>query len=331
MSVVYNENDPAAVAVLHQQSMDGSIAPGHVDSRSIKELQPHDVADAAQVHLFAGGGLWSVAARLAGWPDARPLWTVSCPCQPFSQAGQGRGVDDPRHLWPDVSRLLRGVGDLGRLPPVIVGEQVAGAAGYAWFNGVRADLEAQGYRVRVVDIPACAVDAPHIRQRLYWVAFADTDRGGCAGRPESAIGRAGERAAAERDMSCSLQPDTDKPIRRVGNEQPSGKRSLGQQDAGATLWPGTRERSFWAGAEWITCHDGKARRAQPGIRDVVDGLPAGVDQVDLARAVDYSLLVPPFKGRIPAWKIAGNAIVPQLAAEVIGALMDILDDYEATP
>lgn len=75
----YNEIDEDAAAVLEALIEDGVIAPGDVDRRSIKEVQPDDLKGYTQCHFFAGGGLWSVAARLAGWPDDRPLWTGSCP------------------------------------------------------------------------------------------------------------------------------------------------------------------------------------------------------------------------------------------------------------
>ena len=155
MTAFYNEIDLACGAVLNELISTGVIAPGIVESRSIKEVNPDDIRSYTQAHFFAGGGLWSVAARLAGWPDTRSLWTASCPCQPFSQAGKQRGVADERHLWPDLFRLVRDV-----RPPVLVGEQVAGSAGYGWLDGVRTDLEGEGYACRAVDIPACAVDAP---------------------------------------------------------------------------------------------------------------------------------------------------------------------------
>lgn len=162
----YNEMDPAAAQVLRELIARGVIAPGDVDERSIKDVTPDDITGYTQCHFFAGGGLWSVAARLAGWPDDRPLWTGSCPCQPFSAAGKQLGTDDPRHLWPDFHRLIGSC-----RPAVVMGEQVAGAAGYDWFDGVRSDLESEGYQGRAVDIPACAVDAPHQRNRLYWIAL----------------------------------------------------------------------------------------------------------------------------------------------------------------
>lgn len=179
MTAFYNEIDPVAAHVLRAMIADGHIAPGDVCERSIKELTANDLRGYTQCHFFAGGGFWSVAARLAGWRDDKPLWTASCPCQPFSQAGKGAGIDDPRHLWPDVDRLIREAVADGQHVPILVGEQVGGSAGYDWFNGVRTDLESQGYETFVADTPACAVDAPHIRQRLYWVAarghMADAD------------------------------------------------------------------------------------------------------------------------------------------------------------
>lgn len=171
----YNDTSKAAVAVMRELIADGVIAPGDVDDRSIEDVQPDDLRGYVQCHFFAGGGLWPVAARLAGWPDERPIWTGSCPCQPFSVAGKGAGKDDPRHLWPHFLRLIRGARTAGFGPPVIMGEQVSGKAGYGWFDGVRADLEAEGYACRARDIPALAVDAPHERNRLYWLAVGDAD------------------------------------------------------------------------------------------------------------------------------------------------------------
>ena len=165
----YSENDPYAAAWLRNLVANGLVPAGDVDERDIRDVRPDDLRGYVQCHFFAGIAGWAYAARLAGWPDERPLWTGSCPCQPFSVAGRGRGADDERHLWPDFFRLIRAA-----RPPVVMGEQVAGAAGYGWFDGVRADLASAGYAGRGVDIPACAVDAPHIRSRLYWIAVADS-------------------------------------------------------------------------------------------------------------------------------------------------------------
>lgn len=159
MTAYYNENNPVAAAVLRELAAANIIAPGHVDDRSIKDVTADDLKGFTQCHFFAGAGLWSIAARMAGWPDRRPIWSASCPCQPYSAAGKRAGADDPRHLWPDLFRLVRDARVRGFGPPIIVGEQVSGSAGYGWFDGVRADLATKNYPSRARDIPACAVDA----------------------------------------------------------------------------------------------------------------------------------------------------------------------------
>lgn len=106
MTAYYNEFDPYAAEWLKNLISAGHIAPGDVDSRSITEVTPDDVKGYTQAHFFTGIGGWSLAARLAGWPDTRELWTGSCPCQPFSSAGNQKGEKDERHLWPVWFQLI---------------------------------------------------------------------------------------------------------------------------------------------------------------------------------------------------------------------------------
>ena len=175
----YNEIDPFAAQWLRNLISGGHIAPGDVDERSITEVNTDDLRGYSQCHFFAGIGGWSYALRLAGWPDDRSVWTGSCPCQPFSAAGRQRGSDDERHLWPAFFRLI---GE--RRPGKVFGEQVAGAAGLAWWDHVAADLEDAGYAAAAADLPAGGAGAPHKRHRIYWVASnsdsygleADTDQ-----------------------------------------------------------------------------------------------------------------------------------------------------------
>ena len=167
MTAYYNEFDQFAAEWLRELIKEGHIAPGVVDTRSIEDVSPADLAGFTQCHFFAGIGVWSHALRAAGWPDDRKVWTGSCPCQPFSAAGKGNGFADERHLWPAFFHLIR-----VRRPGVVFGEQVASKDGLAWIDLVHADMEGEGYAVGAVDSCAAGFGAPHIRQRLYWVGHA---------------------------------------------------------------------------------------------------------------------------------------------------------------
>jgi DNA (cytosine-5)-methyltransferase 1 len=168
MAAYYNEHDPPTAAWLRELIRAGLIADGDVDERSVVDVRPADLAGFAQCHFFAGIGGWSYALRLAGWDDAEPVWTGSCPCQPLSSAGLREGHADERHLWPAFYRLIAQC-----RPSVVIGEQVASKDGREWFAGVRADLEALGYACGGADLCAAGVGSPQVRQRLYWVGAAD--------------------------------------------------------------------------------------------------------------------------------------------------------------
>jgi len=171
MIAYYNEIDPFAAAWLRELINAGHIAPGIVDERSIEDVVPAELTIYDQCHFFAGIGVWSYALRQAGWPDDRPVWTGSCPCQPFSSAGKGGGFADERHLWPAFHWLI------GQChPDVVFGEQVAKKNGNAWLDLVSTDMEGCGYACGAVVTAACGFGAPHIRQRLYWVADSDSMR-----------------------------------------------------------------------------------------------------------------------------------------------------------
>jgi DNA (cytosine-5)-methyltransferase 1 len=167
----YNEFDTYAAAWLRNLITADLIAPGDVDERSIKDVRPDDLTGYGQCHFFAGIGGWSLALRMAGWPDGQQVWTGSCPCQPFSVAGKHAGTSDHRHLWPAFCRLIA-----DRRPAMVLGEQVASEDGRAWLASVRADMDALGYAFGAADLCAAGVGSPQIRQRLYWVADADYPR-----------------------------------------------------------------------------------------------------------------------------------------------------------
>lgn len=171
MSVYYNDNDARCCAWIRELIADGHLPEGYVDERPIQDVRADELAGYTQCHLFAGIGGWPYALRLAEVPESANIWTGSCPCQPFSVAGKRKGTNDERHVWPEFARLI------GECTPAkVFGEQVASRDGREWLAGVFADLEAVGYAVAGADLCAASVGAPHIRQRLYWVADCDEPR-----------------------------------------------------------------------------------------------------------------------------------------------------------
>lgn len=177
MSAFYNENDPEKCAALEALMSAGHIAPGEISDKDIRDVNPDELSRFTQCHFFAGIGLWSVAARAAGIPDDFPIWSGSCPCQPFSSAGAGEGVSDPRHLWPHWFWLV-----YQRRPPVVVGEQVASQDGLAWFDLVSADMEGSNYSGGSFDLCSAGFGSPNIRQRLYMCWLGNASSAGSQGR-----------------------------------------------------------------------------------------------------------------------------------------------------
>ncbi len=291
----YNEIDPFCAEWLRNLIAEGVIAHGDVDERDIREVSPDDLVGYTQCHFFAGIGGWSHALRLAGWPDDRPIWTGSCPCQPFSQAGKRKGIDDDRHLWPEWFRLIR-----ERRPPTIIGEQVASKAALAWLDSVYDDMEGAGYAVGAADLCAASVGAPHIRQRLWFVArlVGDAKQQGLEGwillrerAYQQPVGKTG-MADSMADANCAGLSDgcasTSSPRQGCAIEPEGSHGAANSADI------------FWSNCDWLYCSDGKWRPVESGAFPLVDGVPARV-------------------GRLRAY---GNAIVPQVAAEVIRAFMD---------
>lgn len=302
MAAYYNEHDAYAAQWLRNLIAAGHIAPGDVDERSIEDVHPDDLKPYAQCHFFAGIGVWSLALRRAGWPDDRPVWTGSCPCQPFSAAGQGAGFDDPRHLWPSFDWLIQ-----ERRPPVVFGEQVASKDAEPWLDLVQADVEALGYAFGAIPFPSAGIGAPHIRDRLYWVD--DSDSAGRQPRRErcSAMGyrstsqpnsgserlgypcssRLGERFRDRRVSSGALGSDQGKAAQRasVYADRPTG--------------PGPAN-GLWGAADWLLCRDGKWRPVEPGTFPLAHGATARV-------------------GRLRAY---GNAINAEAATQFIAAYLE---------
>ncbi|EBZ5464241.1 DNA cytosine methyltransferase [Salmonella enterica subsp. enterica serovar Senftenberg] len=297
----YNEIDPFAAAWLRNLIDAGCIAPGVVDTRSIEEVTANDLKGFTQCHFFAGIGVWSYALRCAGWPDSRPVWTGSCPCQPFSQSGKRRGFNDPRHLWPAWFYLVSQC-----RPHVIFGEQVASKDGLAWFDAVQLNLEEAEYAVAVVDLCAAGIGAPHIRQRLFWVADATYKQhqkrlSGCA---ESHRPRSG-RSPAESTGYCLphglAHTNNDSRERRLSGWQDSQREVINGSSGCNSAACGTSPvNGFWRDADWLFCRDGKWRPVKPGLKPLVNGLAGRVGQV----------------------RAYGNAIVAPVAETFIRAYME---------
>lgn len=327
MAAYYNEFDPKTAAWLRELIKRGLIAPGDVDERSIKDVQPDDLKGYTQVHLFAGIGGWSYALRLAGWSDDIGVWTGSCPCQPFSSAGKRRGTDDERHLWPEMLRLIDGC-----RPQCVFGEQVASAVGHGWLDGVFADLEAEGYACGAVVLGAHSVGAPNIRQRLWWVAESaiagswsqgphhEEPQGWRSESGRESVGVVGRLADAQcsragpvpRGMGtheCEAegsQPESRRPSERTFDSSPacvvgdpSGTRPQ-ERICERRIQRRTIGPSPWQTFELASCRDGKARRFEPGSFPLAHGVPARV-----VRLRGY-----------------GNAINPFTAAEFIQAYIE---------
>ena len=312
MTAYYNEFDPKAAAWLRELIAQGHVAPGEVDERSITDVRPDELLGFTQCHFFAGIGGWSLALRLAGWPDDRPVWTGSCPCQPFSAAGKQKGKSDDRHLWPHWFRLIRECA-----PDAIHGEQVAGAIKHGWLDDVQADLEKENYACGPVVLPACGFGAPHMRQRLWFVAKRLGDsasRGRGVSGDEAQPGRSGyldgsgdtlselgnssrqglqERVSDGRIQSEAMEPqqgeaaicgsdagklaDTDG--RDASAERKQCSREQRQQSNDDFTFDGGSPapiNGFWRDADWLGCRDGKWRPVEPGLKPLVNGAAARV-------------------------------------------------------
>lgn len=277
----YNENDPFVASWLRALIEDKQIPKGHVDERSIKDVKAKDLEGFTQHHFFAGIGGWSLALKLAGWPEDRPVWTGSCPCQPFSATGSRKGEKDSRHLWPEFKRLIA-----KRCPPVVFGEQVASADGRLWFSGVRSDLERMGNIVGGADLCSAGVGAPHARQRIFWVAYAGTER----------LQRSRKHGEFAQDSQSRRWPRLADGLGYAALDGWRQKRANTGRCASLREAQIRQQRSRNDGS-FVPCSDGFSRRVEPGIFPLVD---AGT-----------------IRNRVALLRGAGNAINPFLGAEFI--------------
>lgn len=242
----------------------------------------------------------TAASRHAG---THTILTGGFPCQPFSHAGRRQGTADDRYLWPAMLAVIRNV-----RPDWIIAENVRGLA--TWNEGmvletVCADLESEGYEVQPLVIPACAIGAPHRRDRI-WIVAHRHGRGDGAGRgavqetdgeiPErhhhAQSRHADKHALADRHHAGGRTPA--RTILREDGAQAVTKRHVPQHRLGGHHW-----QRDWREVAFATCHDG-----------VDDGLSRWMDGVAISAA----------RHRRERLKACGNAIVPQVAMAIFRAI-----------
>ncbi len=288
----YNEIDPYCAQWLRNLIAAGHIAPGVVDERSIEDIAPNELRGYTQCHFFAGIGVWSHALRLAGWPDDRPVWTGSCPCQPFSAAGKGAGFADERHLWPAWFHLIR-----QRKPAMLFGEQVASPDGLEWLDLVQADLEGSGYAVASADLCAASVGAPHIRQRLYFLGMANAN----VSEPDG-------WTPSRKQPLCHVNSSSVGVAQGNANDKGLEGRRLSAERARELLIGAPSLGGQWSDADWIKCWDEKRgitwRPVEPGTFPLAHGIA----------------------GRMDKLRAYGNAIVAPLAAEFIRCAIEAIHE-----
>lgn len=328
MTAYYNEFDPNAAAWLRELIKRGLIADGEVDETDIRDIRPADLHGFTQCHFFAGIGVWSYALRQAGWPDDRPVWTGSCPCQPFSAAGTGNGFTDERHLWPHFFHLSK-YGKRRDVP--IFGEQVASKDGLSWIDLVQSDMEGEGYAFAAADLCAAGVGAPHIRQRLFWVGHTSS---------------VGQQGSGEIRRSSNSTPGENREISRIvddggrsgmANTSSIGRGKTGERYAEAERAGAIARNSgilegqsttsptngFWRDVDWLFGRDGKWRPVEPGTFALVDGsanrMGYGSDPITPELAASTG------EARKTRLKGYGNAIVAPLAQIFIEAYLEITE------
>ena len=205
------------------------------------------------------------------------------PCQPFSVAGERRGAEDDRHLWPEMFRLVQEL-----RPTWVIGENVAGHINMG-LDEVLADLETEGYTARTFVIPACAVDAHHRRDRVWTVAHTSSGSGRDS---ESVIGR--------QDNETERSQDTNTLVRSSENVADSERqRRQGQGTLGNAINTETqRERQaaqpFDGGQRRVWC-------TEPDVGRVANGVPR----------------------RSHRLKQLGNAVVPQVVEQIAKSIWRI--------
>lgn len=276
----------------------------------------------------------TITAKLGyGWNDGKTILTGGFPCQPYSLAGKRLGKQDDRHLWPEMLRVIREVS-----PRWVVGENVLGIVNWdegLVFDEVQTDLEAEGYEVQAYVLPAAAVNAPHRRDRVWFVAFNPNNTGRSAGlgqvsethgkvleRNESAeLGDAGCGDAANSESNQNKRNGQKRffPFSAGVDEQGAAANTKSQQGERMRFEQRddskSEQKQFGRGSGKVGNQPNWASfpTTEPTIRDRNDGLS------DRLAGITFP------KWRNESIKAMGNAIVPQ----VVYQIFKTIEAYEA--
>ena len=294
------------------------------------------------IGLFEGIGGFSLAARWAGWetiawcewnefgqkvlkhhfPKAKPhgditktdftiyrgqcdIVTGGFPCQPYSQAGKRLGKEDDRHLWPEMLRAIREI-----QPTWVVGENVRGFTnwnGGLVFDEVQSDLENEGYEVTPFLLPACAVDAPHRRDRIWFIAYNNSGSKGSSGKDRSTKKNGGKNIEFTKSggFTAELADGCDKLLRPVTDADRIGfERIIDNGGTGKTGAAKTKGGQLTGSV----CPNWENFPTQSPICNGDDGISTKLDGITFPKWRNESI------------KAGGNAIVPQVAFQIFKAI-----------
>ena len=290
-----------------------------------------DIRTLTKESFYEQTGLQSVTVLSGGFP-----------CQPFSTAGKRRGKEDDRYLWPEMLRVIQDI-----QPRWVVGENVAGIVSME-LDTVLSDLEKIGYTCQAFVIPACAVDAPHRRDRCAIVgfdtyqlceqkigalcrranadacricenvAYATSERCGkerkCVSRPQERFTRGGRPVANTHNAKTTRQREYCWEVHTQSEAEGFSLCSGNVSNADIPVQPNTmRSRRRGAGFG-----NNNRRSTEPGLGGMADGLsrwldePAGIPRVRTG-----------VKDRVGRLKCLGNAVVPQQFYPIFRAIAEI--------